>query len=110
MLADEGFSVVETQRAVGMYGSLYEVDSTHNATSEENVTDFNNFTVENFVFLLDYFSSALMQAGAVEGKKGIKVTDEAERKLMLQEIRDGFNTDGAMSVGRFFLVMKPMEE
>lgn len=110
MLADAGFSIVEMQRVVGMYGKLYETSSTNNAAGGENATDFKEFTVENFIFLLDYFSSALMEAGALEGKKGIKVTDEVERKVMLGQIRDGFNTDGAMSVGEFFLAMKPMEE
>lgn len=107
MLANAGFTVLESQRVVGQCGKLYKMEHANDAAG--GYFDLGDLSVDNMVFILDYFSAGLLQAEALEEKKGVKVTEDTQRKLILQEIRNGLTTDGAMSLGRFCLAVKSQE-
>ncbi|RPD57318.1 hypothetical protein L226DRAFT_547045 [Lentinus tigrinus ALCF2SS1-7] len=105
MLSAAGFTLAETKRGYATAGKLCH-------TFRGNAGDtwgFEDFSIENFVFIFEHLAPALLAKGELYQPDGTKVTSEQEMQAMLQEIRDGLRAGGAVSVGRYFIARKAGE-
>ena len=102
-LSQAGFTVQESARGLATYGRLCRV---HSGNDGGELSEYEDFSVDNMVFILDHLATALQRADSLEAPKGVKCTTEPERRALLQEIKERLCADGALSVGRYWIARK----
>ena len=105
MLAAAGFAVNESRRGVASHGKLCTV---YSGADGGDLSEYEDFSTNNMVFILDHLSAALLRSGALEAPKGVAVTTEEGRRALLQEIKDGLEREGALSLGGYCIGEKPI--
>ncbi|KAI0753484.1 hypothetical protein C8Q80DRAFT_1267876 [Daedaleopsis nitida] len=104
MLSNAGFTVVEKGRGYAAAGKICRSRS-FNGTSL-NLAEFEEFSVENLVFIFEHLAKDLFAQAELYECKDVKVTTMEGVECMLQEVRSGLLTEGAVSIGGYFIAKK----
>ncbi|KAJ6583458.1 hypothetical protein DFH09DRAFT_1275212 [Mycena vulgaris] len=103
MLEQAGFKTESTELGTGGVGPLCRALKGLDGGS---LAAYEEFSVENTMFMVDQFVAIMLKTGALEVPPGHRVSDEDEIKTIVEEVRKGLKTEGALGVVSCFVGKK----
>ncbi|KAI0753472.1 hypothetical protein C8Q80DRAFT_1152365 [Daedaleopsis nitida] len=97
MISSAGLHVVDYKRANAPVGRLCRTWHTSNIDNG-NLEEYEEFSVENLMFLFRYLAAALFAEGELCAADGGMITTESEMVAMLERVEAGLRIDGGLNV------------
>lgn len=103
MLEASGFHVVDTVQGIAPAGKSCRSTK---GIAGASLDEYETFTIQCMALIFEHQAALMLQEGVLEAPRGTRITTTAGMQQLLAEISEGFQREGAVVVGRYFVAQK----
>ncbi|KAJ7071878.1 hypothetical protein B0H15DRAFT_957435 [Mycena belliarum] len=103
MLERAGFTVAETEVAPTPIGKLCRKVA---GLRGDSIAAYEALSADNFIFVLREFATRTLRGGRLEVQRGTRIVEKEALEAVLEEVRQGVRTEGAVVMCAYFVARK----